>query len=180
MRLAGFGVLECPPEIGAGLRAIDPLAELVHLGGAEWLLGVRKPNPRASEQIERQLKTIATTKNEVADVADRARVDLEMAKELQLLQLFASGFRPIHIYTIDGDKSLHEIVKDFETRDYNWRVRPEEAFAELRDELSFDVQDRKRTALIFEKVAAEAKDMFRFVVRGARGFLQHAFPSSSS
>lgn len=177
-RLAGFGVLECPPEIVAGLRAIDPLAELIHLGDAEWMLMVRKPNDHARDEVDKQLKTIATVRNEVVDVADRARVDLEMAKELQLLQLFGSGYRPIHIYAVGQGQpyaSLHAIVADFRERDFNWRFRPDAAFAELQDAISLDAGDARRTAVVLEKVRQDAKSMFRYVMRGARSVVVQGF-----
>lgn len=168
--IAAFGDRVAPPGILEGLRAIDADADLVHLGGNEWMLGVRRPNPAAQERIDRQLKTILTTKLEVADAVDRFRVQSEMGKEFQLLQFFATGFRPIHIYTVEGDPG-HDIVADFQLRDFNWRVRPEAAFRELADEVSVDVQDAKRTALVREAMNQEAGSMFRFFMRKAKSFL---------
>lgn len=182
--LAGFGSLAAPLEILQGLRAIDPAADLVHLGGAQWLLGVRRPNPEAAAEIEKQLKTLTLTRNEVVDVADRARVDQETALELQLLQYCATtGFRPIHPYTIDNGRSMHEIVQDFALRDHNWRNRPDAAFAELAEAVSIDAADAKRTAIVLAKIQADARSMFRYVIRRARSVVVQGFrrrsPSSA-
>lgn len=175
-RLPGFGTFDCPPEIAAGLRAVDPAAELIHLGGAQWLLGVRKPNPEAAAEVEKQLKTLVTVRNQVADAADRARVDQEIALELQLLQYCATtGFRPIHPYTIGPRRSMHEIVQDFALRDHNWRTRPDAAFAELAEAVSIDAGDARRTAIVLAKVQADAKSMFRFVMKGARSVVVQGF-----
>lgn len=186
-RLSSFGNLVAPPEILAGVRAIDPTADVIHLGGVEWMLGVRKPNDAARAEVEKQLKTIVTTRNNVVDAADRARVDLEMAKELQLLQLFADGLRPIHIYHVGKGQeytSLHEIVSDFRERDFNWRMRADAAFKEYARSLSIDEADAERTKTVLAKIQADARSMFRHVIKKARSFVVQGLrpsrrPSSS-
>lgn len=133
------------------------------------MLGVRKPNAEAAAEVEKQLKTIVTVRNEVVDMADRARVDQEIALELQLLQFCAStGFRPIHPYTLAQGESMHAIVQDFALRDHNWRTRPDAAFAELAEAVSLDAGDARRTAIVREKIMQDARSMFRYVMRGAR------------
>src|SRR5690606_31719078 len=99
----GFGYLTAPENVLTALRAVDPDADLVHLGGNEWMLGVRKENHAARERVERQLKIMTTTRLEVGDIADRAAAESQLGKEFQLLQFFASApFRPIQHYRI-GD-----------------------------------------------------------------------------
>lgn len=186
-RLSSFGNLTAPPEILAGVRAIDPAADVIHLGGVEWMLGVRKPNDAARAEVEKQLKTISRTRNVVVDVADRARVDVEMAKEVQLLQLFAAGLRPIHIYHVgEGQEyaSLHEIVSDFRERDFNWRMRADAAFTAYAKSLSIDEGDAARTRTVLEKVQADARSMFRYAIKKARSVVVQGLrpsrrPSSS-
>jgi len=178
----GFGYLTAPENVLTALRAVDPDADLVHLGGNEWMLGVRKENHAARERVERQLKIMTTTRLEVGDIADRAAAESQLGKEFQLLQFFASApFRPIQHYRIGdgpGEMTFGEVVRDFELRDFNWRTRREEAFRELKDAVSMDVADARRTALVREKVQAEAGDMFRYILRGARNVLQRVNPLS--
>lgn len=176
-RLAGLGTLDAPPEILAGLRAIDPDADLIHLGGDEWLLGVQKENHPAKARIEEQLKTISHESVAVRDPADRARVFMEMAREVQLLQFYANGFRPIHLYECPAGPQA-DLVENFRLRDFNWRIRPAAAFRELADEVSFDVQDRKkRTNVVRDFMRLEGKSLCRHVFKRAKSFLQPGLPS---
>lgn len=159
-----------PPEVQAALKEIDPAARLVHLGGREWLLGVQRPNPAARAKVEDALKKLSSaTVSGSIDLAERVALQNELGKEFQLMQLCAEGFRPIHLYEVDG--SFAEVVNDFRLRDHNWRVRPEAAFREMRDELSFDVQDAKRTERVREAMDQEGGSLFRHVFKKAKSFL---------
>lgn len=172
-----FGLLDAPTEIRSALREIDPDADLVHLGGREWLLGVRRPNAAAEQRVREQLTQLTTTKLEVSERAERALAESQLGKELQLLQFFASApFRPIHLYEIGGEggTSFGAVVRDFRLRDFNWRTRREAAFRELKDAVSFDLADQKRTGLVREFIRQESRSMFRFVMKKARSFLQRA------
>lgn len=167
--LASLGSRVVPPDVLVALREIDRAAQLVHLGGREWLLGVERPNPAAKERVEAQLKAITEARIGGIDHIDKVRVRNELGKEFQLLQLCAEGFRPIHLYDVDG--SFAHVVEDFRLRDHNWRTRPEAAFKELQDEISFDVQDAKRTELVREFVDQEGGSLFRHVFQKAKSFL---------
>lgn len=167
--LASLGSRVVPPDVLAALREIDKAANLVHLGGREWLLGVERPNPAAKKKVEAQLKAITEGRIGGIDHADKVRVQNELGKEFQLLQLCAQGFRPIHLY--DVDDSFAHVIEDFRLRDFNWRTRPEAAFRELRDEISFDVQDAKRTEIVREAMDQEGGSLFRHVFRKAKSFL---------
>lgn len=178
MHASLLGPGRAPAEILAALRSIDPEADLIHLGGYEWLLGVKRPNPAAREKIERQLKALSTaTIGGGLDPADKARVQTELGKEFQLLQYCAEGFRPIQMYVVNDPTApdsvtFGEVVQDFRLRDHNWRTRREAAFAELRDAISADEQGRWRTNLVREFFEQEGASLHRYVMRKAKGFWQ--------
>lgn len=170
--IAGLGLGEVPPGVLQSLRDIDPSADLVHLGGSQWLLGARRPNGAAREKLERHLAQVHAARTGALDVAERAVVDMELAKELAVLQLCADGFRPIQLYDLANPRwTFGAIVEDFRLRDYNWRTRPEAAVQELREEISFDVQEQKRTDRMREFIDQEGGSLFRYVMRRARNFL---------
>lgn len=153
----------------AALRAIDPKADLVHLGGPSWLLGVRGPNPAAVKRLAAMMKVPPVMPPGLTD-HERATLAVELATQLQVMQLFASGFKGIQMYEVA--RPTQAIVKDFEHRDHNWRVRPKEAFQELKEAASLDAGNRRRVQRFRESVQAESKDMFRFLMKKAKGFLQ--------
>lgn len=182
--IQGLGYLDAPPEVLQGLRDIDPDADLVHLGGKEWLLGIRGPNPAARGKLHARLADAHAKVHAGSPGAwagEREWLNAELSKELSVLQLCADGFRPIHLYTTDGGSPDHSIVHDFRMRDYNYRTRPEEAMAEMREAISFDEQDRiKRGGIMRDFARSEANSLFRHVFKRARSFLQrHAFPGSN-
>lgn len=163
-----MGPLTAPPETLSALREIDPDADLVHVDGRQWLLGVRQPNPGAQERIQNQLRLVDPYK----------ATSWEAAREFELLQLFASGFRPIALYqlgdeTPDGDVvTFGWIVEDFRIRDFNYRTRRKEAEAEFLDAISLDVGNRRRARVLAEWAEAEGPSLFRYVFQRARSFLQ--------
>lgn len=163
-----MGPLTAPQETLEALRTIDADADLVHLEGAEWLLGVRQPNPGAQEKIQRQLAIVDPHKN----------TSWEAAREFELLQLLASGFRPIALYhlgerQLDGDVvTFGWIVEDFRLRDFNYRVRRREAEAEFLDAISLDEGNRRRAQVMADFAEAEGPSLFRHVMKRARGFWQ--------
>lgn len=169
--LASLGSRVVPPDVLAALRTIDKAAQLVHLGGREWLLGVERPNLAAKQKVEAQLKAITEGRVGGIDHLDKLRVQNELGKEFQLLQLCAQGFRPIHLYDVDDSLGFGHVIEDFRLRDHNWRTRPEAAFRELRDEISFDVQDAKRTEIVREAMDQEGGSLFRHVFKKAKSFL---------
>lgn len=166
--MIGLGEAVAPREALEALRAIDPDADLVHLGKREWLLGVRQPNPGAQERIQKQLKLLDPRKH----------FDHEAGREFQLLQLYAGGFKPIQLYQLgdrDQDGELITfgwIVQDFRVRDFNYRVRPQEAMAELKDAISLEAGNRRRAAVMREYAEQEGGSLFRHAMKRARSFVQ--------
>lgn len=165
-----MGPLTAPPETLDALRTIDADADLVHVEGRQWLLGVRQPNPGAQERIENQLRLVDPHK----------ATSWEAAREFELLQLFASGFRPIALYELGEERPDGEvvtfgwIVEDFRIRDFNFRVRRKEAEAEFLDAISLDAGNKRRARVVADWAEAEAPSLFRHVFKRARGFLQRA------
>lgn len=163
-----FGTLTAPPETIAALRDIDPAADLVHLENDVWLLGIRAPNPGAQERLQRQLKLLDPVKG----------LSYEMGLEFQLLQFFASGFRPIQMYrlgerTPEGEiVTFGWIVEDFRIRDFNWRVRQKESEAEFRAAISLDEGNKWRRRVLEDWAEAEGPSMWRFVFAKAKSFWQ--------
>lgn len=157
-----------PPETLEALRGIDPDADLVHVEGATWILGVRKPNPEAQERIQRQLQLVDLYK----------ATSYAAGLEFELLQLYAGGFRPIQLYTLGEELEGGEvvtfgwIVEDFRLRDYNWRVREKAAHAEFRDAISLDRGNERRANVFRDFFDAEGKGLWRHVMAKARNFLQ--------
>lgn len=170
--LPGFGSYQAPPELLAALREIDPAADLVHLGDDAWLLGVRQPNAPARARLDEQLTKITRAQITGHDAAERALVQAELAKEVAVLQLCADGFRPIHLYHADQPGWGRLMIEDFRLRDFNWRTRREAAVQELREEISFDHQDKKRTNLLVEFFEQEGSSLWHKVMRRAKSFLQ--------
>jgi len=54
---------QCPPELLAQLRAIDPTAELIHFGGGDWRLGAVNPTDTRTRDGELMLKTMQEEKD---------------------------------------------------------------------------------------------------------------------
>lgn len=167
-----LGTLIAPAGTLQDLRAIDPAADLVHLGGEQWLLGVRVANPGAHERIRRQLKLLDPHKHTSHDAG----------KEFQLLQFYATGFRPIMVYEL-GQMGVDErglpskidflyIVDDFRIRDFNHRIRPDAAEAEFRNAISLDAGNRRRADRVREAMDQEGRSIWRHVMAGARGIVQ--------
>jgi hypothetical protein len=166
----GLGSLTAPPETLSALQGIDAAADLVHLGGNEWMLGVRGPNPGAQERIHKALRRLHPVKG----------LSHELGREFQLLQFYASGFRPIMLYQLgeldpDGEPiTFGWIVEDFRIRDFNWRVRPREAEAELKDAISLDAGNKRRAQVMADYFDQEGGSIFRHVFKRARSLVQRA------
>lgn len=161
---------QAPPEVLAGLRRIDSKADLIHLGGGQWWLGIRAPNPKAHEQLahaQLRARGIPT----IADPAERAVAQMELAKEFKMRQIMADGFRPVALYDFPGAPD-HTVVEDFRIRDFNWRTKTEAQIQrELREHASMDLRNMDRIRRFTELAKEKASEAFRYVFRRARSFL---------
>lgn len=190
-----IGQQRAPGPILARLREIDPKADVVHLDGREWLLGVRAENHPARDRVEAQLRHAVAAPNELADAGERALIGRQMACEIEVLQLCANGFRPIQLYQVDESRptgyrgffadgprawTWGEVVEDFRLRDFNWRTRREAAFGELRDEVSTERGERERTARFMDYISARARDVYQRVFAKAKSVaVPHTFQKST-
>jgi hypothetical protein len=121
---------QAPSGVLEKLRAIDPRARLVHLGGRSWWLGIDEPNNPAREKLMRLLADTdrAASMVEVPDAVERALVLERAAKEHMMYQIMAqgvdggSGFRPIELREIATLQEFHELVEDFHRADWQWRA----------------------------------------------------------
>ena len=163
---AGFGERKAPEAVLQQLREIDPNADLVYLGGSEWLLGVRAENHAAKRAIERQLAW-ALDQPKLSDPLDAA----EQAKRIQLLQLYASGFRPVHIYS-----TPEESVEDFRERDHRWRTDFDGTIRDRLREASLEDRREASEARLMDYIQAETGFLHRHFFRGAKSFMQRVSP----
>ncbi len=176
-------IAEAPPEILSALREIDPAADLVCVEGGFWLLGVRAPNPAAVEALAGELAgdPHGAHRRRLEDVEklDGMMAAPKAGARLALLQIYASGFKPIEMYRCD--RPGYEIVEDFRLRDWNWKNRPDAAFGEFKDAVSMDVQNAKRSEIIREKIRGDGGFLHHHIMRRAKRFLQRvAFPGAQA
>lgn len=185
-----IGSRATPEEIQTALEAIDENAELIHLGGKRWWLGVRAPNPKATDPMDlANAQKAAGLLPTVQDKAERAVLEVELSKEFTMRQIMAEGFRPIMLYVVDpaGDQThkataanLHEIVEDFRVRDYNHRTKSQQQIErELKQASSVDYQNALRIKEWGALAADKAREAYNYVFRRARSVLVGAFNRGS-
>lgn len=106
-----------PALLVAALKAIDARAELIHVGGGHWWLGVVDPNDHREQQGEVMLKF------------EFERGDESNPRNVMLGELLREGFARINGYVTDGDPSetvtdydgnTVSILEDFKERDFWW------------------------------------------------------------
>jgi len=171
-----IGTRETPEEVKTALEAIDPSAELIHLGGKRWWLGIRAPNPKAADPMELEgAYNAVSRKSSIPDRAEAAAMDVELEKELTMRQIMAAGFRPVALYTVERGE-LGTIVEDFRLRDHNWKTKtPKQIEKELKESISLDVLNRKRIEEWGKMASEAAQDAWRYVFKRARSVLVGAF-----
>lgn len=168
MSVTMLGERKAPPEILSALHEIDPNADLIHLGGTRWWLGVRAPNPTAKRYLE---QAVAKTSSlaEIADAAERAIVSEQLGREVVMYQIMADGFRPIDLYEVEELADHWKIVEDFRIRDFHLRHQSEaEVRRQLRQSVSMDRANERRIQRWAGLAKEAASEAFRFVFRGAR------------
>lgn len=174
---------KAPPELLEALRRIDPKADLVCVGQGFWVLGVREPNPYAVKVLEDELRddphgAHRRLEDREFHLTDRGLAQPSAASRLQLLQLYASGFKPIELYQVQ--RPGFDIVEDFRIRDHNWRTRPELAWQDTKARAAVETGDRARMDVLEQYIDQEAGSWFHNVMRGARRFWQrHAIPKGA-
>lgn len=166
----------CPPEIDRALKEIDPNAELLHLGGSRWWLGIKAPNPEASRDdgvlghAKRHAKRPTSPQ---LDPAEKAVMQVELEKEFTMRQIMASGFRPVALYEVEGGGAPGwDIVEDFRIRDYNFRTKTEDQIRrDLKKHMSIEERDRPRIERFGRLAKEKASEVWRYALRRARSVL---------
>jgi hypothetical protein len=155
--------------VASALKAIDPHAELVHLEGKRWWLGIVAPNPEAGDPMElASAAKYAGMRSTINDPAERAMMEVELGREFQMRQIMAAGFRPVELYVVE-DNDLSVIVEDFRIRDHNFRTKTAEQIEkEFKAAISMDALNRRRILEWGKQAAEVAAEAFRFVFKGAR------------
>lgn len=168
-----LGPGQAPAEILEALRAIDPEADLVHLGDRHWWLGVRAPNPAAVQDLEGAYEAMRAVP-EIEDPAERAIVAMRLDREFLMRQIMAQGFKPIALYECDGAPGM-DIVEDFRIRDFNWRHQTEDQVKrELRDSVSSEKRNESKVRAWGQMAKDAAAEAYRFVFRGKRSVTRRA------
>ena len=145
-----IGSRRAPAHILAALREIDPRADLIHLHGRFWLLGVYNPNGHQRRAAERELGR--TLEHPVRTPERQIRIEvLTLCRD--------KGFRPIQLYEC-REPDWH-IVHDFRERDWNFRHRAEQTFRERAAESDTEHGLERRKAIMREFIEAEGRSIWR-------------------
>lgn len=156
------------PDILRRLRTIDPMADLHWIDGAgvehpHWVLGVVAERWRTADgNRTRRLTGIKMMEN----ARRRARVDWA---NLKLGMLMSRDFSPIS--TWDEGELDERIVAEFREADWNWKHGDLDALLERKLDEAEGLPDlMARQAVAREYAATEARDVYRYTVKGRRSF----------
>lgn len=146
-RLAPEGLLE-------DLRRIDPTADLKYIAPMKWALGTVVESDHLRQKCEKLLV------GPWHRLRDGLPVDIINYK---MLQLGLRGFSIIHIYQMRDPDG--RIVKDFELRDWNYRVWSSN-FVENRAVKAGDMSDGSaKMERLMGAIHTTGKDAFRDATR---------------
>ena len=161
-----LGSIPAPDHVLTQLREIDPGADLIYLGDGEWLLGVRSENKAAAKKMQKLLVKAASAET-MADPLEA----MEQAKRLELLQLYATGFRPVAIYD-----TPEESVNDFRQRDWRWKNEFDETLARKEREAMRDDEKEASERRYHDYFRYELPHLHRILLRGTRSIVQRINP----
>jgi hypothetical protein len=161
--LVDFPVLREPPQhVLAGLRAIDPTADLVYFGRGRWLLGSVRPNAELRETSERiyrralRLLAIALNNPTFNFNPGNAR---RLFGRVDFAVLGMQGFRFVHEYVVQGELSS-AIVHDFAKADWLYRTLTDDAVDAL---LNAPKEARRQASRADLRDPARARDAHHYV-----------------
>lgn len=127
---------ESPPHVVAGLREVDPTAELLYFRNGRWFMGTVRPQRdlilRATRIVARALGVIARHVAQ-SKTGGRVTVDRRSRDRLELFLLAMQGFRPIAEYVLHGEPDS-AIVNDFRYRDWRYRHESDNEYWRKMDE----------------------------------------------
>ena len=113
-------VREAPAHVVRGLRAVDPMADLLYVGEGQWVLGVVRPNRITHAQAVRTLDSVTQT------LSTGARHTAETRGAVWTAELALQGFRPVALYTTP--EPTEAIVRDFQRADFLYREAADRHF----------------------------------------------------
>jgi hypothetical protein len=159
---------EAPALLVAAIKAIDARAELVHVGGGHWWLGVVDSNDHREQQGEVILKF------------EHERGASANPRNVMLGELLREGFARVNGYTTDGDPSDEvtdydgnrvSILADFQERDFWWNHDGGKAkFLERLKASSQDENDEASNALSLDYLINEGRSHYRREIKNRKVF----------
>ena len=158
---------QAPVGVLEKLREIDSRAQLVHLGGTSWWLGVDETNLGARDQLLRSLAQtdVAESALGVSDAFERALTLDYIAKEHRMLQIMAygvdggSGFRPIEIRECPKLEDFYELVEDFRRADYIWKTQGVKRFMTKMNAV------KERSLATLDRIRQDARSWWHHFMR---------------
>lgn len=161
--LVDFPQLRIPaPHVVAGLREVDPTAEIVYFGRGRWLLGSVRPSTLLREPAERVLRS-ALRMLDIALHNEKFTFNPANARRLfgrvDFAVLALQGFRFVHEYRVQGELSS-AIVEDFRKADWMYRTLTDDAV----DQMLNAPKEAKRVASRLDLIdPARARDAHHYV-----------------
>lgn len=126
----------CPPHVLAGLRAIEPTADLLYFGRGRWLLGYTKYDQRLVAEGEQILKR-ALWLEEISRHNPRFTINpahkRRIAGRLELALLVIQGWRYVAEFQRQGSPDS-SIVNDFQQADWMFRNTSDADFFAMLDQ----------------------------------------------
>jgi len=157
-----------PALLVAALKGIDASAELIHVGGGHWWLGVVSPSDMREQQ------------GEVILAHERERGHESNPRNVMLGELLREGYARVNGYTTDGDPAddvtdydghLVKILEDFRERDYWYNHDGGKAKMLERLRISAGEGDENATrALSLDYAINEGRSHFRREVKDRKVF----------
>jgi hypothetical protein len=120
----------------AGLREVDPTAELLYFRNGRWVLGSVRWNAKAVTTAQRMVaRAIGVIQRHVVQskTGGRVTVDRRSRDRLEFCLLAMQGFRPIAEYVLHGEPDS-AIVNDFRYRDWRYRHESDTEYWRKMDE----------------------------------------------
>jgi hypothetical protein len=154
-------VRRAPAVVLEQLRQVDPAAELIHVEGDRWMLGIVKPGDPAA------VRTGATQIRSA-----RRWVRGASLNKIRLGRALLQGFKPIEEYQVSNDMQFGRIVEDFRGRTWRRINRWEDELERTEQESDVDHQRELGLKAQLADFEARANQSFRELFRGAVSFSQ--------
>jgi len=155
---------EAPTDLVAGLREIDPRAELVYLGLGVWVLGAVSPN----QERERKAGRWITLERKLPQ-------EKQSMGRYRFARWHLDGFGFVDFFD-ESDLWNGRVLHEFRYADFRYRHNADEAFEQnligSDDQTDLD----RRIALMLDYQSSEGLSVFNHQMRGRRSVTQRALP----